>query len=1038
MKRFLVIAIFVMLSSIPFSFAAADCVFSSTQTISSNQDCGNVTVQSGVTLNIDSSVRTINFTFEGNFTIEPTAVINGVGRGFAAQAGPGGSGFGGGGHGGTGVSGGGTYGSALHPSTAGSGGVQGAGGSAVWIIGTGVVNNSGLIDVSGTDCSGNHCGAGGSIFVNATTIVGTGDYEAEGGLGNRDGGGGRIALWANNVGTLSSGLLSVVGPSTAGEGTIVLIDKDDNDLIFMINSRLETVDFPTRFINYNRVLLKSAIVDSGTGFNLNTSVLSLDSGSSLTAEQSLNVTFTKNITIASGAIITGYANGYAAQEGPGGSPSPSSNDAGTHGGKGVSSIKATYGSALNPVTMGSGSDDSSGGALFRAVSFVPGANFTNNGRIDMNGSRGGDEGGAGGSIFVNVSNVFGSGIYVAAGGNTPSTSRDGGGGRIALWAGNAEVITASQVDVTGPTTAGDGTALILDTDSNDFRFVNSGRFEAVDFPAGAINYNNIIFESAAVDTNVNFTINASNFTMTGGSSLEASNYLNFTFNGNFTIGPGSVIEAVGNGFALKKGPGGSTFGGGGHGGAGESGGGTYGSALNPSTMGSGGVHGAGGGAIRISGTGTFNNSGVIDVNGSACSSNHCGAGGSIFVNSTTIIGGGGYFAKGGVGNRDGGGGRIALWANNAATISSDSINVVGPGSAADGTKVLVDVDDDGIIALPGFDSETDDIVDGQIRKGLFTGNGVVLTLNTNTLFNMSSSFNFIGGTITGGSNNLGISAQLVNLSNAFVDADVVDIQFGNNFDDNGTVYQASVSTLAVEKIGVAKINWSSSVSSVGNLSQAITFGDNQVSVNSSLVAGLNTSATITLKTSFATQPDPLYDPLDTGNFITCPGSICTPQSFDAASGEFTFTVTHFTGFSSGVGAALTIYDDTDALGGSNTRDTSQFVGFFANYTNSSDSSALPGECKINISSLSINAQSMTFNSTTGLYNFTAGLFAAGTPEWNVTCTNEVGLGNLTANDTVTINEFTPPAAPEFSEWAVMILLTTCILGFFFMRKQELQ
>lgn len=178
----------------------------------------------------------IIFNIDGDFEIGQEGIITGSTRGFSAGAGrgagedgPGSNGGGGGSHGGSGglgqndtvnsdTPGGEQYGSAVRPTTIGSGGGAsgtgasgGAGGSAVAIVSNsadGVINLDGRIQVNGEDgltsgIAGGGGGAGGSIylkacdiFVNSTAILsatggdgGTGVTYAGGG-----GGGGIISL----------------------------------------------------------------------------------------------------------------------------------------------------------------------------------------------------------------------------------------------------------------------------------------------------------------------------------------------------------------------------------------------------------------------------------------------------------------------------------------------------------------------------------------------------------------------------------------------------------------------------------------------------------------------------------------------------------------------------------------------------------------------------------------------------------------------------------------------------------------------------
>lgn len=142
---------------------------------------------------------------------------------------------------------------------------------------------------------------------------------------------------------------------------------------------------------------------------------------------------------------------------------------------------------------------------------------------------------------------------------------------------------------------------------------------------------------------------------------------------NITIDKNSFISADGKGYGVEEGPGaGHNRGGGGYGGKGAKacwgnsyGGPTYGSAIAPTDLGSGGWV-SGGGAIRLNVSNTLVNEGKISANGA--SGDGGGSGGSIYITSNNLSGSGVIEANGGSGivpknyNCDGGGGgRVAVY-----------------------------------------------------------------------------------------------------------------------------------------------------------------------------------------------------------------------------------------------------------------------------------------------------------------------------------------------------------------------------------------
>ncbi len=141
---------------------------------------------------------------DGDFTMGASAKVNLLGKGFAALSGPGYTGNNdGASHGGSGglfksskpKS---CYGVVASPITLGSGGKSSAGGGAFTLTCDGAATINGTINVMGAEAS-YHTGAGGSIFITASSIAGTGTLNANGGNCTHAnyrsaGGGGRIAI----------------------------------------------------------------------------------------------------------------------------------------------------------------------------------------------------------------------------------------------------------------------------------------------------------------------------------------------------------------------------------------------------------------------------------------------------------------------------------------------------------------------------------------------------------------------------------------------------------------------------------------------------------------------------------------------------------------------------------------------------------------------------------------------------------------------------------------------------------------------------
>ncbi|RPJ32055.1 MAG: hypothetical protein EHM35_11865, partial [Planctomycetaceae bacterium] len=176
--------------------------------------------------------------------------------------------------------------------------------------------------------------------------------------------------------------------------------------------------------------------------------------------------------------------------------------------------------------------------------------------------------------------------------------------------------------------------------------------------------------------------NGSVLTLASDSSATGFQGVRITTSYDLTIDAGSAISGDGQGYAGSQGPGagatassgGTYYGGGGgygeqggNGDGGAQGGATYGSATEPTDLGSGGGYegGEGGGAIRLVVNGTLLLDGGI-VCGGAPGGYHAGggSGGSIYLTVGTLAGAGMISADGGAGGEGGGGGgggRIAIY-----------------------------------------------------------------------------------------------------------------------------------------------------------------------------------------------------------------------------------------------------------------------------------------------------------------------------------------------------------------------------------------
>ena len=660
-----------------------------------------------------------------NITVDAGCSISVNEKGHPDRSGPGTTSQdeGGAGHGGKGGSeqnGGPTYGSATEPVTHGSGGrhptgTAGSGGGGMRLIISGSLTVNGTLSANGQGyVSNGHDGggSGGSIYITTDTVSGSGSITADGGPGYwiSGGGGGRIAIYYQT--NSFSGTALVNGGSGDGgvygqPGTVAFFDTSipgHIDIYPGHSYRFQQSDATGSQINYRNINLLDSIVYMEDGVELvATDTLTLSQSApendcflNLYASQGTMTITSVNVTVDAGCKIGVDEKGYPDRSGPG-TTSHSDGGAG-HGGKGGSEINGgpIYGSATDPVTLGSGGRHptgtaGSGGGAMRL--FISGSLMVN-GTLSANGqgyvSSGHDGGGSGGSIYVTTDTVSGSGSITANGGPGYWIG-GGGGGRIAIYyetnsfSGTARVNGGSGNG--GANYGQPGTVAFFDASTPgelDLYTGHSYRFQANDATNSIIEFQNIILNDTGAEVESGLTISAVDqfqlLNTSSGTTLtpqEALSPLSLS-SMDMLIQDGCTITVKGLGYATGQGPGtivGDAVAGSGHGGAGGDpvtggkGGPTYGSAYHPTHFGSGGgiTDGTpGGGVVSIEVTGTLTVNGLITADSATYwHGQGSGSGGSILLKSFEIEGSGSITADGSstsTGNTGGGGGgRIAIF-----------------------------------------------------------------------------------------------------------------------------------------------------------------------------------------------------------------------------------------------------------------------------------------------------------------------------------------------------------------------------------------
>src|SRR5208282_4473833 len=438
-----------------------------------------INTNSVLTTVASTSSQTVSVT--GNATINSGGAISVDGTGSGASSGIGagatssGSIKGGGGHGGFGAANpsgyGGVYDSIQSPVTAGSGGgngsgssiapLGGAGGGALRLAVTGTLAVTGRVSANGKNGNVNSGGgAGGSLWITAGTIAGSGTLSAKGGPGNGlggGGGGGRISL-GYTVSVITGPVSACGGSGYAGGGAGTIYTKANNQSVGQLlvdngglsgtNTPLSSV-YGTPASPFNLTIGDGAVVCPLSSFPV-LSNLNVTAGGlfiTLSGQSNLDLMVLQNVDVATGGAIAVDAKGFAQASGPGAGQSAGGSGSGAgYGGLGGASATAApggtnYGSAQQPVDLGSGGGFGSG-PLYGgsegggAIRLNVGGVLTVDGQLSANGDWGLQDnsgGGSGGSIWVTAGTLAGNGQITADGGEGELYGGGGAGGRIALY-----------------------------------------------------------------------------------------------------------------------------------------------------------------------------------------------------------------------------------------------------------------------------------------------------------------------------------------------------------------------------------------------------------------------------------------------------------------------------------------------------------------------------------------------------------------------------------------------------------------------------
>jgi hypothetical protein len=452
-------------TSLPAEYTFDHLIIDSGVTLECQGDPAVINEASGGTMGDPHGLGiTINAT---NMAIEGTLSANGLG--FPQGEGPevghtghesaGGAGHGGsGGHGGS-TPGGSTYGMLSQPTALGSGGVVsisshcgGPGGGAIKLNVSSTLTVNGTVSANGGGSTQyGSGGAGGSVWIVADILAGSGSVTADGGSSSSTnksggGGGGRIALeWQTRT---FDGVIRAKGGSGNGfgnHGTIWVPSGKWGELwnaTYAVNGSIALVpnthpDVPAAYQFENLHIRSGATLEcQGDLTDINEASGGEEGnphGSGVTINAD-NITIEENARVSASSLgFTYYNQG----------PSQTNYSGGGYGGRGGPGNDgvwgpALYGSEWEPTALGSaGKQHSCAGSGGGAVTLNVANTLTIDGELTADGQDGArccdNGGGAGGSIWIVADTLAGYGSVAADGGDGSGKGGAGGGGRIAVY-----------------------------------------------------------------------------------------------------------------------------------------------------------------------------------------------------------------------------------------------------------------------------------------------------------------------------------------------------------------------------------------------------------------------------------------------------------------------------------------------------------------------------------------------------------------------------------------------------------------------------
>jgi len=266
---------------------------------------------------------------------------------------------------------------------------------------------------------------------------------------------------------------------------------------------------------------RKLVIDNNLTVN---GTLVLDGGGKTTASNGfgLELYVTGNVTVAYSGMISADGKGYDATKGPGG------NTHAAYGGEGhaadSSGSKIIYGSASDPIDLGSGGNPGSGGGMIKIIS---NGTITNNGAIQANAAAGY---GSGGSVNLSANIITGS----ASSTISAVSLYFSGGGRIAMKYSSsntfAGTITAHGGNYVNGGDGGAGTIFYSKNDGTDKELViaNDDQYYGVSFDAydshiGKTKIESNTYKNIRIEKRSNVYTNSASVITVAGGTFEINN-----------------------------------------------------------------------------------------------------------------------------------------------------------------------------------------------------------------------------------------------------------------------------------------------------------------------------------------------------------------------------------------------------------------------------------------------------------------------------------------------------------------------------------